>query len=290
MLYTKYYILYTIYLLYIIYYILYNILSIYDTLYTIYYILYTIHYILIIYYILHTIYYILYTIYLLYTIYTIHYILYTIHYILYTIYNIYYLLSTIYYLLYTVEREGYHVPTADLQLCHDFRKYRTMDVFTYADVGESFETKRKIAFRRDKDMAKDEWWYAQTHLKDSALIAWPLRRQTFQAGGKTITYFEPDTDHREIKLISIWDVKDITACEVAFKSFAWQRFSYPVQTRTWTPAIRLFLHSAPEPYFCLCCRKAFWGMSRTLSERLVASDGIRLGKGLSYARTQIKGK
>ena len=70
-----------------------------------------------------------------------------------------------------VKREGARVPTADSQLCKDFKNFKTMDIFTYADLGESMEAKRKLFFRRSKDMTKDEWYYAQTHLKDSSLIA-----------------------------------------------------------------------------------------------------------------------
>ena len=61
-------------------------------------------------------------------------------------------------------------------------------------------------------MHKDDWWFAQTHMKDSSLIAWPVRQKTFKAAGKLIYYFEPVTDHTEIKLISIWDVKDDGPC------------------------------------------------------------------------------
>ena len=95
------------------------------------------------------------------------------------------------------------MPTADLQLCKDFVKYNTMDIFTYADLGESMEAKHKVVFRRDKDMDKNGFYYAQTHLKDSALIAWPLHRRTFMKGKTTIVYFEPSTYNNDITLISI---------------------------------------------------------------------------------------
>ena len=102
---------------------------------------------------------------------------------LYTLYTVCYVyIFTITYYT-TREAWGYDVPTADLQLCRDFKKCRAMDIFTYANLGESFESK-KIVFRRDKDMSKDEWWFAQTHMKDSSLICWPVRQKNFRAGGK----------------------------------------------------------------------------------------------------------
>ena len=74
------------------------------------------------------------------------------------------------------------------------------------------EAKHKVVFRRDKDMDKNELYYAQMHLKDSALIAWPLHRHTLMKGKTTIVYFEPSTYNNDIKLISIWDIKDNGPC------------------------------------------------------------------------------
>ena len=66
---------------------------------------------------------------------------------------------------------GLYVPTADLQPCRDFRKYKTMDVFDGANLGEVLKADKRIVF---KHRLEDQWYYAQRRLKDSACIVWPM--------------------------------------------------------------------------------------------------------------------
>ena len=168
------------------------------------------------------------------------------------------------------------MPTADLQLTRDFRKYKSMDIFENAHLGESFLAKHKFSF-----MQKDgQWFYAQNHLKESSCIVWPCKLEKIK--GTTFEYFTPTTTAKEITLVTIWDLKQVTARSVGFKSWAWQQNEIGIkQTKHLDPAIRIFSLTGNMPFFDLACLKAFWKVSRTTAEKLAANAGQKASKDLT---------
>ena len=158
-------------------------------------------------------------------------------------------------------------------------------MFDGAKLGQSFQAKRRIIFRRDGEL---QWYYAQNHLKDSALIAWPCTVHKIR--GTQIEYYEPDTIVTEVNLVSVYDIKLFSAREVEFKSWAWQRTNYHgAKTAPLRPAIRLFAMTPVEPYYKLCLRKAFWGMNRSWMEDITRRWGFAWNKDGTYFETMFDG-
>ena len=122
------------------------------------------------------------------------------------------------------QARGVHVPTADLQLTRDFIKFKKFEIFDDAKIGATFQAKKRFVFKTE---GTEDWFYAQNALKDSAVICWPVLQRKFPHTKQI--YYEPLTNCKEIKLVSIWDVKVISASSVTFKSwgmatleFSWQ--------------------------------------------------------------------
>ena len=164
------------------------------------------------------------------------------------------------------------MPTADLQLFRDFRKFDNMDVFTNANLGEVFSVKHFFVFKRDLTY---DWFFAMTHFKDSAIMCFPVNVRTLP-GTKT-DYFVKKNGMEEMKLMSVFDL-NFTARSVVFKSWARQVRTYKGKVADMIPAVRMFASSDAIPLFRLMCEKAFWKMPRTVVELYANANGTKYNK------------
>ena len=119
-----------------------------------------------------------------------------------------------------------------------------MDVFDKAHLGAMFVAKNKFVFKRTTDK---DWCFGMSHLKESAVIYWPL--SSAQLPGKPkVEYFFPRDKEVEPNLMKIFDIKDMVSRQVGVKSWARQRLQYGnVKTIHLHPAIRIYAVSEVMP-------------------------------------------
>ena len=167
---------------------------------------------------------------------------------------------------------GVEVPHADLQLIRDYMTYKTMDIFNKAQLGQAFLVRHFFVFRRD---ASNEWKFAMTHFKDSAVMCWPMQRK--QIPCTKVDYFEPIMPIQDVELMSVFDLK-FSARAVVFRSWAYQRRKFGEKMNTLKPGIRMFASTEELPLFSLMCEKAFWKMTRTAIDYYATAKGAKFNK------------
>ena len=110
--------------------------------------------------------------------------------------------------------------------------------------GQHFTAPRRFIFKRKNEA---QLYYPQNHLKDSAVIAWPVELKRIRGTGQD--YYEPILPQREPTLITIYDIKDISARCITFKSWAFQKLNFSdAKLIGMNPAVRIWPTSPVEPF------------------------------------------
>jgi hypothetical protein len=105
------------------------------------------------------------------------------------------------------------------------------------------------------------WYYAQTHLSDSAIIGWPcIEHNAGSVDGSP--WFELKTQKDKPALFPIVDLGIVQAFAVKWRSPAWMRRHAPDLGHLCV-AIRIFADGPSGPLVRIAAMNAFWQISRT---------------------------
>lgn len=181
---------------------------------------------------------------------------------------------------YSPSATNVNTPFADLQALRDASIGASFSLLSSASAGAICQTAHRFVFcqRATPDSPpsdQDEWFFAMWQWPDSACLVWPAERR-FSPGPERKLYFEPVlASLARPKLITVFNLKRIFACEIKWRSWLWQYLSFPEWRSTLKVTIKAF--AEPElPIIKLAATKAFWSMSRCEVLNFCSQQGIHV--------------
>lgn len=170
-------------------------------------------------------------------------------------------------------------PCADLALlrhatsCRDLRLCRDAWLGCFMSVKHSFVISLKVPGTQT-----EAFWLAGSHLVDSSVIAWPVRR--LQVRGYDAWYFEL-AEATEPHFVSIWSLEPsfVQAWPYHARSWFWQFYEYPKARGSWAPQVRLFQDGAPRSVLQFAAENGFWNMGKAILGEVAKKYNIDTGAG-----------
>lgn len=111
-----------------------------------------------------------------------------------------------------------------------------------------------------------------------------LRLKWTPSGGN-LTYFEILLGWERPCLDTVFDIDDIEACSICWRSWAWQQQQFATGMAAIGVGIRPFLQDGPMGVYDLACKHGFWGLSRIVIAELAGLKGCAVDKSSSLFRT-----
>ena len=154
----------------------------------------------------------------------------------------------------------------------EWERVNKLEVFENSDVGVCAQVSHKLVLVN----SSGEHFHAQMPMKSSSVIVWPVKKLTCKGLNGMNTFFEPDLDNKEVKLVAIYDFKKFRAIKIRWRSWAWQRNNLAHQeTKKMCPAIRAFMDGNTRTLFEFMCIICFGKLSRPVVEQLCKINGFR---------------
>jgi hypothetical protein len=124
----------------------------------------------------------------------------------------------------------------------------------------------------------DSWLFGLDHYSDSAVQGWPCTLK--KVVGYDAHYCVFKSALRLPELVTIFNVENVFARPVAWRSWARQRRSFTsdaAKEELKAPAVRLFATGPRETLLVCSARKAFWGLQMTFLSKLASHCLIDVG-------------